>query len=89
MRLDHHFFFFRPFADAAVFRMKARVGRKSLTRRFDEYFECQVLSRLSVSGGITGGATPDPIPNSEVKLSRANGTARSFVWESRTPLELI
>ncbi len=37
------------------------------------------------SGGYVGEATPDPIPNSEVKLSRADGTAREAVWESRTP----
>ena len=37
-----------------------------------------------ISGGHTGGATPDPISNSEVKPSRADGTARSSVWESRT-----
>src|SRR4029078_142684 len=29
--------------------------------------------------------TPDPIPNSEVKLFGADGTAREAVWESRTP----
>ena len=38
---------------------------------------------------ITGGATPDPIPNSEVKPSRADGTAGETVWESRTPPELF
>ena len=37
------------------------------------------------SGGNVGGATPDPIPNSEVKPSRADGTARVSEWESRTP----
>src|SRR5215471_18448087 len=37
-----------------------------------------------VSGGNSGGATPDPIPNSEVKPSRANGTAGGTLWESRS-----
>ena len=37
-----------------------------------------------VSGGDLEEATPDPIPNSEVKLLGANGTAREAVWESRT-----
>jgi hypothetical protein len=32
---------------------------------------------------------PDPIPNSEVKHLRANGTARVTAWESRTLPELI
>jgi hypothetical protein len=47
-----------------------------------------------VSGGDIGGATPVPIPNTEVKPSRANGTARfpcgrvgrcrSFLLKART-----
>ncbi len=37
-----------------------------------------------VSGGDIEEATPDPIPNSEVKLVGADGTAREAVWESRT-----
>ena len=39
----------------------------------------------TVSGGDLEEATPDPIPNSEVKLLGADGTAREAVWESRTP----
>src|SRR3954464_14236818 len=63
--------------------MKARVGRKSSTDASWISREL-VTMRQQVSGSITGGATPDPIPNSEVKPSRADGTARSSVWESRT-----
>ena len=37
-----------------------------------------------VSGGDFEEATPDPFPNSEVKLFGADGTAREAVWESRT-----
>ena len=37
-----------------------------------------------VSGGYIEKAIPDPIPNSEVKLLGADGTARATVWESRT-----
>jgi hypothetical protein len=37
-----------------------------------------------VSGGDFEEATPDPFPNSEVKLLGADGTAREAVWESRT-----
>ena len=40
-------------------------------------------------GGYVRGEIPDPIPNSEVKPSRADGTAREAAWESRTPPELI
>ena len=38
----------------------------------------------SISGDDIEKAIPDPIPNSEVKLFGANGTARETVWESRT-----
>ena len=41
------------------------------------------------SGGLTGGATPDPISNSEVKTSRADGTAGETLWESRSPPGII
>src|ERR1700690_3988947 len=42
-----------------------------------------------ISGGHTGGATPDPISNSEVKSSRAHGTAGETLGESRPPPGLI
>ena len=35
-------------------------------------------------GGYTEEVTPVPIPNTEVKLFRANGTAGASLWESRT-----
>ena len=41
------------------------------------------------SGDDSGGATPDPIPNSEVKPSCADGTAGVALWESRTSPGLI
>ncbi len=34
-------------------------------------------------GDFSGGATPVPIPNTEVKPSSADGTARATLWESR------
>ncbi len=37
-----------------------------------------------LSGDDSGGETPDPIPNSEVKSSSADGTAGVILWESRT-----
>ena len=40
------------------------------------------------SGGYCEEATPDPIPNSEVKLASADGTARVTMWESRTLPEI-
>jgi hypothetical protein len=39
-------------------------------------------------GGNSEEVTPVPIPNTEVKLFSADGTARETAWESRTPPEL-
>ena len=50
--------------------------------------ECGCANALAIFGGDIGGVIPDPIPNSEVKPSGADGTARATAWESRTPPEL-
>jgi hypothetical protein len=39
---------------------------------------------FSIPGGLAGGATPVPIPNTEVKPSKADDTAAERQWESRT-----
>ena len=39
---------------------------------------------MKFSGDHSAKATPDSIPNSEVKLCYADGTSRETVWESRT-----
>ena len=39
--------------------------------------------------GHTREVTPVPIPNTEVKLSRADGTAWVTVWESRSSRDLL
>ena len=44
---------------------------------------------MNVPGVLAGGATPVPIPNTEVKPSRADCTARATVWESRSSPEII
>jgi hypothetical protein len=44
-----------------------------------------IFEFLKFPGGFCGGATPVPIPNTEVKTSSADGTASRGVWESRTP----
>ena len=41
------------------------------------------------SGGYIGGVPPVPIPNTEVKPSRADGTARETARESRTLPDLF
>ena len=42
------------------------------------------LSSNNLAGDNSEEATPDPIPNSEVKLFCVDGTAWVTVWESRT-----
>ena len=42
-------------------------------------------SRKGFLGGYAEGVTPVPIPNTEVKPLRADGTAWVTVWESRSP----
>ena len=37
-----------------------------------------------VVGDLTAGDPPVPIPNTEVKPRRADGTARESVWERRS-----
>jgi|LQYC01.1.fsa_nt_gi hypothetical protein len=39
---------------------------------------------ISFFGDYSGKETPVPIPNTEVKLSSAHGTALVTEWESRT-----
>ena len=46
-----------------------------------------VFFSLKVFGGNSEEVTPVPIPNTEVKLFSADGTARETVWESKTPPE--
>ena len=38
---------------------------------------------MNIFGGYRKEVTPVPIPNTEVKLLRADGTAWATVWESR------
>ncbi len=44
------------------------------------YFNCQ-----AIFGGHSEEVTPVPIPNTEVKLFSADGTAWETMWESRSP----
>ena len=50
----------------------------------DEVRGVELRTLSKVSGGDIEKATPDPIPNSEVKLLGADGTAYASRWESRT-----
>ena len=42
-------------------------------------------NEIKFLGGHSEEVTPDPIPNSEVKLTSADGTAGETLWESRSP----
>ncbi len=42
-----------------------------------------ILTEIKVSGGFAGGVTPVPIPNTEVKPSKADDTWTVRFWESR------
>jgi hypothetical protein len=44
---------------------------------------CDSIKPNTSFGGFSGEVTPVPIPNTEVKLSSADGTAWATVWESR------
>ena len=68
MRLDHPSFF----ASSFVIRVNS------------EFAKFDIAFIFTFSGGYGGGATPDSIPNSEVKTSSADGTAWVTVWESRS-----
>ena len=59
-----------------------RVVRILETR--NSQLKTQDLFGKSVPGGHTGGAPPVPIPNTEVKPSKADVTAAERQWESRT-----
>ena len=41
-----------------------------------------------ISGAFSNNVIPVPIPNTEVKLISADGTARVTVWESKSSLSL-
>ena len=59
-----------------------------------EFFRDVAMPRLTteehkVSGGHSGGVTPVPIPNTEVKTASADGTWRETSWESRSPPDFL
>ena len=47
-------------------------------------FETRPYIDIQFPGGNTGGETPVPIPNTEVKPSRADDTMVERPWESRS-----
>ena len=79
-----------------VFSLPVLIGRAAwpqnnlhnYNKRFDSVNKQIALLKPFTSnffGGDSEEATPVPIPNTEVKLLSADGTAWEAVWESRTP----
>ena len=64
--------FFRKFIVSAVDSRLNREGRCSL---LDKQFACVQIRHNPLSGGYCGEVPPLPIPNREVKLTCADGTA--------------
>ncbi len=80
MRLDHIFL-----VRETLTAFWSVVGLKA--QRLDCYsirFIC-----IKAFRSLAGEVTPVPIPNTEVKLPRADGTAWVTAWESRTLRELF
>ena len=53
-------------------------------RVFYQTLDSPAFDYIDFPGGHTAGATPVPIPNTEVKPRRADDTARVTVWERRS-----
>src|SRR6266699_3300219 len=53
--------------------------------RYEGLGGTRAASLLTISGGFSGGVTPVPIPNTEVKPASADGTWGETPWESRSP----
>ena len=71
--------------------MVVRLGHKIICTNSNVYLK-NVISKfteinwfIQFFGGYSEEVTPVPIPNTEVKLFSADGTAGAARWESRTP----
>ena len=79
--------------------MSLHIGSRFVSRRRERDVDNQLKARDSsfelymfmsrnefkFLGGHSSEVPPDPIPNSEVKLASADGTAGVILWESRSP----
>ena len=70
-----------------------RLGHKTVVTILFVYafLNCpkDLKPKIPFFGGYSEEVTPVPIPNTEVKLFSADGTARGPVWESRSPPKFI
>ncbi len=73
-----------------VFSLLVLIGREAWPQNNFHNLLClyNQLEKIFINSFFSGGhseeETPVPIPNTEVKLSSADGTARATEWESRT-----
>ena len=68
-------------------KTKKPIQLQSLkARELEVFFDFRLpaFDYFDFPGGHTAGATPVPIPNTEVKPRRADDTARVTVWERRS-----
>ena len=65
----------------SVYGSKSGLGAQRLSLKT---FHHVTLKTRDFPGGYSGRALPDPIPNSVVKPSNVDGTAKVTLWESRT-----
>ena len=66
-----------------LLRFLGQTKNTLLAKDLSSFKSAAKRTTLKVSGGDSREDTPDPIPNSEVKLSKADGTCPVRGWESR------
>lgn len=80
---------FEPTLSTQTVRLVERRNALRSPRALPQHNEdARGILLLKILGGYIRGVLPDPIPNSEVKPSRADGTAAEALWESRSPPDL-
>jgi hypothetical protein len=79
-----------------AFSLPVLIGREAWPHFFSRMnvFMClqkrtPAQKEKTIFGGDGEEATPVSIPNTEVKLFSADGTARETEWESRTPPKIF
>ena len=83
MRLDHIIYLELIRFETILGKVFCQIQFFKAISRFRLFINLQ-----KVFGDFAEEATPVPIPNTEVKLFRADDTAPARVWESRTLPEL-
>ena len=64
--------------------LKSLVGTEKSRKEIGSDMSIDFRNGSEIPGGYSGGVTPVPIPNTEVKPSSADYTAAAMQWESKT-----